>query len=111
MALEKTELVISNQPTSFTGLLESVRQLTNTEVKKKSKLSRKLSKIVREAVSEELEVYDINKWKLSCKGFGPIHYQTSTRKQWFKKNQYRIEGAREIVDFVNKWVVHFRSRD
>ncbi len=80
-------------------------------MKKKSKLGRKLSKIVRETVSEDLEVYDIYKWKLACKGFGPIHYQASTRKQWLKKNRYRIEGAREMVDFVDKWTAHFRHSD
>ncbi|MFW9814085.1 MAG: hypothetical protein ACFFF9_16600 [Candidatus Thorarchaeota archaeon] len=77
---------------------------------KKSKLSRKLSKLVRDAVSEDLGAYNMHKWKLACKGFGPINYETSTRKQWFEKNRYRIEGAREIVDFVNKWVSHFRCR-
>ncbi len=79
-------------------------------MRKKSKLSRKLSKFVRDTVSEDLGIYDMHKWKLACKGFGPIHYETSTRKQWLKKNQYRIEGAREIVDFVSKWVTHFRNR-
>jgi len=77
---------------------------------KKSKLSRKLSKSVREVVSEDLETYDMQKWKLACKGFGPIHYETSTRRQWLKRNHYRLEGAREMVDFVVKWVTHFRNK-
>ena len=47
---------------------------------KKSKLSRRLSKIVHEAVSEDLGTYDMHKWKQACKGFGPIHYVSSTRK-------------------------------
>jgi hypothetical protein len=80
-------------------------------VKKKSKLSRKLSKIVRDAVSEDLETYDMHKWKAACKGFGPIHYVNSTRRMWLDKNQYRIEGAREIVEFMDKWTTHFRNRD
>ncbi len=80
-------------------------------MKKKLKLSRKLSKIVRESVSEDLEIYDMHKWKLACKGFGPIHYVKSTRKLWLEKNRYRIEGAREIVDFMGKWVTHFRNSE
>jgi D-tyrosyl-tRNA(Tyr) deacylase len=80
-------------------------------MKKKSKLTRKLSKIVREAVSEDLEIYDMHKWKLACKGFGPIHYVSSTRKMWLEKNHYRIAGAKEIVDFVGKWVTHFRNME
>ena len=80
-------------------------------MRKKTKLSRKLSKIVREFVSEDLETYDMHKWKLACKGFGPIHYVSSTRKQWLEKNRYRIEGAREIVDFLGKWVTHFRNSE
>ena len=80
-------------------------------MRKKTKLSRKLSKIVREYVSEDLEVYDMHRWKLACKGFGPIHYVSSTRKQWLEKNRYRIKGAREIIDFVGKWVTHFRTND
>ena len=78
---------------------------------KKSKLSRRLSKIVHEAVSEDLGTYDMHKWKLACKGFGPIHYVSSTRKMWLKKNRYRIEGAREMVDFVGRWVAHFRDTE
>ncbi|MHA2352598.1 MAG: hypothetical protein ACXAC0_00180 [Candidatus Thorarchaeota archaeon] len=78
---------------------------------KKSKLSRRLSKIVHEAVSEELGTYDMHKWKLACKGFGPIHYVSSTRKMWLEKNRYRIEGAREIVDFVGRWVTYYRDTE
>ena len=80
-------------------------------MKKKSKLSRKLSKIVRDAVSENLETYDMHKWKAVCKGFGPIHYVSSTRRMWLEKNQYRVEGAREIVEFMDKWMTHFRNMD
>lgn len=76
---------------------------------KKSKLGRNHSKFVRETISKELSIYDMHKWKLACKGFGPIHYVSKTRKQWLKENQYRIEGAREIVEFVDKWVGHFRG--
>ncbi len=78
---------------------------------KKSKLSRKLSRIIKETVSEDLETYDMHKWKLACKGFGPIHYVSSTRKMWLEKNRYRIEGAREIVDFMDRWVTHFREME
>lgn len=80
-------------------------------MKKKSKLSRNLSKIVREAVSKDLETYDMHLWKQACKGFGPIHYVSSTRRMWLKKNQYRVAGARQIVDFVDKWVAHFRKNE
>ncbi|MFX1578764.1 MAG: hypothetical protein ACFFBJ_03895 [Promethearchaeota archaeon] len=76
---------------------------------KKSKLSRKLSKVVNQTISEDLETYDMLKWKLACKGFGPIHYISNTRRMWLEKNRHRIEGAREIVDFMEKWVSHFRN--
>jgi hypothetical protein len=87
-------------------LSEEGRNLT-----KKSKLSRNLSKLVQDAVSEDLMHYDMHKWKLACKGFGPIHYVSSTRRMWLDKNRYRIEGAREIVEFMEKWMTHFRSMD
>ena len=80
-------------------------------MQKKAKLSRNLSKIVREAVSKDLETYNMHTWKQACKGFGPIHYVSSTRRMWLEKNRYRIQGAREIVDFVDKWVTHFRNRE
>lgn len=76
---------------------------------KKTKLGRRLSKVVRDTVSEDLEHYDMRKWKLACRGFGPIHYVSSTRRMWLEKNRYRIEGAREIVGFLKKWMNHFRS--
>ncbi|MFW9807557.1 MAG: hypothetical protein ACFFFK_12585 [Candidatus Thorarchaeota archaeon] len=76
---------------------------------KKSKLGRNHSKLVRETISEELCTYDMHKWKIACKGFGPIHYVTKTRKQWLKENQYRVDGAREIVSFVGKWIGYFRE--
>jgi len=78
-------------------------------LKKKSKLSRKLTRVVHETVSGGLNTYDMHEWKVACKGFAPVHYVNSTRKQWFKTNQYRIKGAREIVEFVGKWVTYFRS--
>lgn len=81
------------------------------ELKKKSKLSRKLSKLVRDDISEDLDTFDMHKWKLACKGFGPIHYVSSTRTMWLEKNQYRIEGAREIVEFLDRWTAHFRNMD
>ena len=80
-------------------------------MKKKPKLSRRHSKLVRDSVSVDLKTFDMHKWKLACKGFGPIHYVSSTRKMWLEKNQYRIEGAREIVDFLDKWTTHFREID
>ncbi len=80
-------------------------------MKKKSELSRKLSKTLHDAVSEDLEVYDIHEWKKACRSFAPISYAVHTRKQWLKTNRYRIEAAREIVEFVDSWVTHFRNRE
>ncbi|MFW9786841.1 MAG: hypothetical protein ACFFE2_15420 [Candidatus Thorarchaeota archaeon] len=80
-------------------------------MQKRPKLSRRLTKLVRETVSEDLKIYDMRKWKESCKGFGPIHYVRNTRRMWLEKNQCRIEGAREIVEFVDKWVTHFRETE
>ena len=47
-------------------------------MKKKSKLSRRLAKIVDEVVSKDLDVYDISDWKEACKSFAPITYVDST---------------------------------
>lgn len=80
-------------------------------MKKKSRLSKRLVKIVLEAVSKDLQVYDIHEWKQACKSFAPISYAVSTRKQWLKNNRYRLEAAREIVGFVDSWVTHFRNRE
>ncbi|MHA2358783.1 MAG: hypothetical protein ACXAB5_00785 [Candidatus Thorarchaeota archaeon] len=80
-------------------------------MKKKSKLSRRLIKIVDEAVSKDLDVYNISDWKEACKSFAPITYAVNTRKQWLKINRYRIEAAREIVEFVDSWVTNFRNRE
>ena len=80
-------------------------------MRKKSKVSRKHSKVIRESVSEDLKGYDMQKWKSACKGFGPIHYVRATRKQWLDRNSFRVEGAREIVEFVDRWVAHFRYNE
>lgn len=77
----------------------------------KSKLSRKLSKILHDAVSEDLEIYDLHEWKKACRSFAPISYAVHTRKQWLKTNRYRIVAAREIIEFVDSWVTHFRNRE
>jgi hypothetical protein len=78
---------------------------------KKAKLSKQMAAIIHEAVSKNLDVYNMHEWKLACKSFAPISYTNSTRKQWLKNNRYRIEAAREIVEFVDSWVTHFRKRD
>jgi hypothetical protein len=76
---------------------------------KKSEISKHHSKIIHDILYNELMTYDLPKWKQSCRGFGPIHYVSNTRKMWLEKNQYRLEGAREIVEFVDRWVTHFRD--
>ena len=76
---------------------------------KKSEISRHHSRVIRDLLSSELMTYDLSEWKLSCRGFGPIHYKSSTRKMWLERNQYRLAGAREIVEFVGRWVTHFRN--
>lgn len=79
-------------------------------MKKKSKLGRSIAKLVDESVSKDLSAYDICKWKKACKSFAPITYTNYTRKQWLKENRYRLEAAREIIDFIDRWMNHFRNR-
>jgi hypothetical protein len=40
---------------------------------------------------------------MTCKGFGPIHYNAQTRRQWFASNRFRLDAAREIAEFVDSW--------
>ncbi|MFW9809322.1 MAG: hypothetical protein ACFFE6_08080 [Candidatus Thorarchaeota archaeon] len=78
---------------------------------KKSKLSRRTAKLVDEAISKDLDNYDMSEWKRACKSFAPITYADYSRKQWLKANMYRLESAREIVDFVDRWTNHFRNNE
>jgi len=69
-----------------------------------------LSKI-NKMISPDLEVYDLEDWQKACKAFGPIHYATETRMGYFASNKFRLDAAREIVEFVESWTENLRQRD
>ena len=77
--------------------------------KKKGKLSKSLFREITGLIQADLEVYDLLSWQKACKSFGPVHYESETRKQWFKNNQFRLEAAREIVEFVESWIKNLRN--
>ena len=79
--------------------------------KRVNSLDRSQRGIVREIVTSDLDVYDLASWQAACKGFGPIHYDSQTRKQWFRKNNWRINAAREIVDTVDDWTTLALEKD
>jgi len=78
--------------------------------KKEGKLSDSHFKEITELIQVDLEVYDLLVWQKACKSFGPIHYDSETRKQWFQNNQFRLEAAREITEFVESWIKGLREK-
>lgn len=60
-------------------------------------------------VVQDLTVYDLGEWQKACRSFGPVHYVSETRKQWFAKNSFRLEAARDISEFVETWVKNLRE--
>ena len=77
---------------------------------KRAVLPPALCKRVAEESSRDLEVYDVSRWKSACKSFAPIKYSDYTRKSWLKANAFRINSAREIVDFMDAWMSTLRSK-
>ncbi|MHA2423649.1 MAG: hypothetical protein ACXAEF_02610 [Candidatus Thorarchaeota archaeon] len=71
--------------------------------KRKKQLNAPDSEKLKTAISPDLQVYDFEEWQKACKAFGPIHYNTETRMEWFDKNKSRLNGAKEIVDFIDTW--------
>ncbi len=75
--------------------------------KKREKLKKKLnapdSEKLKNLISPDLQVYDFKEWQNACKAFGPVHYNTETRLEWFEKNKSRLDAAREILDFIDSW--------
>ena len=77
---------------------------------KKAVLSPALCRRVIQDASKDLEVYDVSKWKSACKSFAPIKYSDWTRKSWLKANNFRLDSAREIVDFMDAWMSNLRAK-
>jgi hypothetical protein len=76
--------------------------------KKKKKLSAPDYDRLKSLIEPDLQVYDMKEWQKACKAFGPVHYNIETRKEWFEKNRARIIAAREIVGFIDSWIVKLR---
>lgn len=70
-------------------------------VAKKKKPNRKQMKYIWEAVSEKLRTADLSPWQDACKSFGYIHYEKTTRREWFEKNEPRVRTARRIIRFID----------
>ncbi len=77
--------------------------------KKKGQLSSIDFKRVVDLVAKDLIVYDLSEWQKACKAFGPVHYESETRKEWFAKNRFRLDAAKEITEFVESWVKNLRG--
>jgi hypothetical protein len=79
--------------------------------KKQNKLTGKLRSILLEEVTTDLEVYDLQDWQKACRGFGPVHLEKQTRKEWFQDNKSRIPVTREIVEFIKSWKTKYQGDD
>jgi hypothetical protein len=77
--------------------------------KKKTKLTKKLQTIIFEEVTPDLEVYDLFEWQKACRGFGPVHLEQQTRKEWFVSCKRRLPAAREIVEFIRSWKKNYQK--
>lgn len=64
---------------------------------------------IRQDVTEDLVGYDLEEWQKACKSFAPLHAEKETRRVWFKANRFRLDVAREIVEFVETLVTIYRG--
>ncbi len=79
--------------------------------KKKDQFEEKHLNQIKRTISPDLEVHDLEEWQRACKAFGPIHYATETRMGYFANNKFRLDAAREIVEFVESWTENLRQKD
>ncbi|MHA1907886.1 MAG: hypothetical protein ACW98Y_11370 [Candidatus Thorarchaeota archaeon] len=56
---------------------------------------------LKNEIAPDLQVVDFKEWQTACKAFGPVHYNTETRIEWFEKNRSRLDAAKEMVDFLD----------
>jgi hypothetical protein len=77
----------------------------------KDELSKSQRHLIATKVFSALKIHDLKEWHRVCKSFAPPHYATTTRKKWAKDNQWRLEIAREIVDFIDSWTETFRNHE
>ena len=77
--------------------------------KKRAKLTRKQNEIIVEEVTPDLEVYDLFEWQKACRGFGPVHLEQQTRKEWFESSKRRMSAAREMVEFIASWKTKYQN--
>ncbi len=75
----------------------------------KKRISDTRGKRIRREITKDLAAYDLAEWQKACKGFGPIHNDHETRREYYETNRFRLEAAREIVDFVGVWEEHLKS--
>ncbi|MDF1537693.1 MAG: hypothetical protein P1Q69_02180 [Candidatus Thorarchaeota archaeon] len=79
--------------------------------KKKGQFEEKHLGKISKLIGPDLEVYDLEQWQRACKAFGPIHYATETRMGYFASNKFRLDAAREMVEFVESWTENLRQKD
>ena len=77
--------------------------------KKSTNLSKKQHKIILEEITLDLDVYDLVEWQKACRGFGPVHLDHQSRKEWFESSKWRVPAAKEIVDFIESWKIKFQK--
>jgi hypothetical protein len=77
--------------------------------KKKDKLTKKQHGALLEEVTQDLEVYDLVEWQKACRGFGPVHLEQQTRKEWFDSSKRRLPAAKEIVGFIESWKSKYKN--
>lgn len=68
-------------------------------------------KFIRGRVKEELGDRDLKPWQVACKGFAPFNYTITTRKEWFKSNEFRVATARQILKFIQKMAMSLKKEE
>lgn len=77
--------------------------------KKKGEFDSEHQNELNKMIKPDLDVYDLEEWQKACKSFGPIHYEFETRRGYFESNKFRLDAAREIVEFVESWTENLRQ--
>lgn len=77
--------------------------------KKRAALTKKQRDALLEEVTQDLEVYDLVEWQKACRGFGPVHLEQQTRKEWFESCKRRLPAGREIVEFIESWKTKYQK--
>ena len=84
--------------------------MTDKRIKKLHKVSMGSHKTISKRIDSGLKAYDLSEWQKACMSFAPIKYSEHTRKQWLRENRFRLQSAREIVEFVEGLVEELREK-